>query len=101
MHSRRKIFYLVGSAVAATTLSRRSYAIDYPLRFVRIVVPFPPGGPNDVLARTIGRRLSELWRQEVIVENKPGGAVALFVGIRCGAISSDMKLSGQAARSIG
>lgn len=72
MHSRRKIFYLVGSAVAATALSRRAYAIDYPLRFVRIVVPFPPGGPNDVLARTIGRRLSELWRQEVIVENKPG-----------------------------
>ena len=72
MHSRRKIFSFVGSAVAATALSRRAFAIDYPLRFVRIVVPFPPGGPNDVLARTIGRRLSELWRQEVIVENKPG-----------------------------
>jgi tripartite-type tricarboxylate transporter receptor subunit TctC len=60
MRSRRKIFYLVGSALAAIALSQRAYAIDYPLRFVRIVVPFPPGGPNDVLARTIGRRLSEL-----------------------------------------
>ena len=72
MHSRRKIFSFVGCAVAVTALSRRASAIDYPLSFVRIIVPFPPGGPNDVLARTIGKRLSELWRQEVTVENKPG-----------------------------
>src|SRR4051794_23099914 len=47
-------------------------AQTFPERFVRIVVPFPPGGPNDVLARTVGRRLSEIWGQQVAIENKPG-----------------------------
>jgi hypothetical protein len=49
----------------------------YPQKYVRIIVPFPPGGPNDFLARTIGRRLSEVWGQAVIIENKPGAATQI------------------------
>jgi tripartite-type tricarboxylate transporter receptor subunit TctC len=45
---------------------------NYPNRPIRIVVPFPAGGPSDVLARIIGQRLSEDWKQPVLIENRVG-----------------------------
>ncbi|MGQ3215563.1 Bug family tripartite tricarboxylate transporter substrate binding protein [Shinella sp.] len=53
-------------------------AEGYPDRPVTIVVPFPPAGPPDLLARAIGKHLSKVWGQPVLVENKPGanGVVA-------------------------
>ncbi len=55
-----------------------SYASDWPAKPVRIVVPFPAGGATDVPARMLGERLSKLWQQPVVVENRPGagGAIA-------------------------
>lgn len=47
-------------------------AQPYPSKAVRIIVPFPPGGATDVVARTLGSRLSQLWKYPVVVENKPG-----------------------------
>src|SRR5882757_6466133 len=45
---------------------------DFPGRTVRLVVPFPPGGPTDVCARIIAQKLGEFWGQAVIIENRPG-----------------------------
>src|SRR3954471_1689396 len=59
-------------AAAALSLSALAAAQGYPSRAVRIVVPFPPGGTSDILARTIGARLGESFGQPVIVENRPG-----------------------------
>ena len=55
-----------GFATAAAQVS------DYPKRPVRFVVPYPPGGATDILARLIGQRLSERTGQQFIIENKPG-----------------------------
>jgi len=44
----------------------------WPTRFVRLIVPFAPGGATDVIARVVGSRLSETWGQQVVVENRPG-----------------------------
>lgn len=51
-----------------------AFAADhFPERPVRIVVPYPPGGFNDTLARVSADRLTKLWNQPVVVENRPGG----------------------------
>jgi tripartite-type tricarboxylate transporter receptor subunit TctC len=50
---------------------------NYPNRAVRIIVPFPPGGPSDILMRVIGQRLSEIWSQGVVIENQPGANTAI------------------------
>ena len=47
-------------------------AQTFPVRPVRIVVPQAPGGASDALARIIGQKLSERWRQQVVVDNRPG-----------------------------
>ncbi len=48
------------------------HAQSYPSRPVRLIVPFPPGGGNDILARTVGNRLTEVFGQQVVVDNRAG-----------------------------
>src|SRR5215510_8343710 len=68
---RRKFLHLSAGA-AALALSRVAWAQTYPSRYVRFLVPFPPGGSTDPVARVLANRLSEVWGQQVIIENKGG-----------------------------
>jgi len=51
-----------------------AHAQDFPSKPIRIIVPLPPGGSNDVLARVLGTKMSETFGQPVIVDNRPGAA---------------------------
>jgi tripartite-type tricarboxylate transporter receptor subunit TctC len=52
-------------------------AQNFPTRAIRIVVPFPAGGPTDINARIIAQRMSEDWKQPVVIENRPGANTAI------------------------
>jgi len=52
-------------------------AQSFPTRAIRIVVPFPAGGPTDINARIIAQRMSEDWKQPVVIENRPGANTAI------------------------
>jgi tripartite-type tricarboxylate transporter receptor subunit TctC len=52
-------------------------AEDFPSKPIRLIVPFPPGGPNDIIARVVGQRMSEIAKQPVIIDNRSGQAGAL------------------------
>ena len=75
MIDRRQLMRLsAASALAPCLAGAPALAQGWPNRFVRLVVPFPPGGGADVIARLVGQRLSEKWGQQVTVENRGGAS---------------------------
>src|SRR5262249_39014475 len=74
---------LIAAALAFTLASGPaaaqpdSDAGTYPSRAIRMIVPFPPGGPADTIARVVGQRMSEDFGQPVVIENRPGGNTAI------------------------
>lgn len=69
----RRLLRLLGMTLfALTALMNSTWAADYPTRAIRWIVPYPPAGTTDVLARIMAQRLSETIGQQVVVENKPG-----------------------------
>ena len=60
--------------LVALLLSGSVFSQNFPQRTVRIIVPFPPGGGADALARLMSPKLSENWKEQVVIENKPGAS---------------------------
>ena len=73
-YSRRLFLRSAATAAAIPALSRLAEAEVYPSKPVRIVVGLPPGGGVDGVARIIADRLSQVWPEPVVVENRPGAA---------------------------
>jgi tripartite-type tricarboxylate transporter receptor subunit TctC len=69
---RRKFLQLASGAAALSAVPRLARAQAWPARVVRLLVGFPPGGGADAAARIVGNRLSEMWGQPVVIENRPG-----------------------------
>ena len=63
---------LMGLALSLVGMPAGAQEAAWPARSVRLLVPFPPGGAADVFARAAGERLGPIWKQPVVVENRPG-----------------------------
>ena len=61
-------------ALVLASVSAAAFPQSYPVKPVRVIVPWPPGGGTDIFARSIGQKLNEAWNQQVIVDNRPGAA---------------------------
>jgi tripartite-type tricarboxylate transporter receptor subunit TctC len=78
MPDRRSFTQLATAATLAAVLpdSARA-ALEWPTRFVKLVVPFPPGGGTDAIARVVAVKLGAIWGHEMVIENKGGGATSI------------------------
>lgn len=72
----RKIVCLVAAAMLAT-VALPAHAQDFPSKPIKLIVPFPPGGPNDIIARVVGSKMSELLGQPVVIDNRGGAGGVL------------------------
>jgi len=82
----QKALSAIALATAALLSSAASAATTdtYPARPIRVIIPYPPGGTSDILARLIGGKITESWKQQVIVDNRTGasGNIGLEHGAR-------------------
>ena len=72
--NRRRLLQLSAGAALSGALPGFAFALDYPARPVRIIVPYPPGIAPDIVARLVAQALSERLKQQFVVDNRSGGA---------------------------
>jgi tripartite-type tricarboxylate transporter receptor subunit TctC len=73
--------HLAAGAAALPAVARIAWAQSYPTRPVKVIVPFPPGGPTDVMARLVADKLAAALGRPFVIENRPGSAGGI-VGVR-------------------
>lgn len=77
--------HLIRAVLAGALLSAPSVmpatAASFPERPIRLIVPFSPNGPNDLLARMVGQKLTQSWGQQVVIDNRPGAGTIIGTDI--------------------
>jgi len=74
MNLQKLLLYALTGAVAATAAPAVTAADAYPDRPIRVIVPFPPGGSNDILSRYMGNKLSDRMGEQFVIDNRGGGS---------------------------
>ncbi len=72
-----RVFGALAAALSVLLWPALAAAQDFPNKPIRLIVPFPAGGPNDIIARVVGQRMSELKKQPVLIDNRGGQAGVL------------------------
>ncbi|MBR1199660.1 tripartite tricarboxylate transporter substrate binding protein [Bradyrhizobium sp. AUGA SZCCT0240] len=72
-----RIWGALATGLSLLLLPAAGSAQDFPTKPIKLIVPFPPGGPNDIIARVVGQRMSELVKQPIVIENRSGQAGVL------------------------
>jgi tripartite-type tricarboxylate transporter receptor subunit TctC len=93
---------IAGLFAAAALMPAAALAQDYPVKPIRFIVPFPPGGGNDTIARMLGQRITTSTGQQVLVDNRPGagGTIGAEAAARAPADGYTMFLAGVATHGI-
>ena len=84
MHSAAVRWLLLGTLVSAPTATATAQT-QYPVKSIRLIVPFAAGGASDFTARVLAQKLTESWRQQVIVDNRAGGTGVIGVQLAANA----------------
>ena len=79
--TRRQILRSVTAFGALSAIGRIARADTWPLRPVKIIVPYPPGGPTDVTARIVAERFTESFKQRFLIDNRPGAGGNLGIEV--------------------
>lgn len=72
MMNRRNVLQILGAGASLAPIA--SWSQSYPSRPIKVIIPFPPGGPTDVLGRIVAQKLGERLGQNVVIDNKPGAS---------------------------
>jgi tripartite-type tricarboxylate transporter receptor subunit TctC len=72
-----RILGALAAALSLLLIPVAAAAQDFPSKPIKLIVPFPPGGPNDIIARVVGQRMTELTKQPIVIENRSGQAGVL------------------------
>jgi tripartite-type tricarboxylate transporter receptor subunit TctC len=72
-----RILRALSAAMSLLLMPISVSAQDFPTKPIKLIVPFPPGGPNDIIARVVGQRMTELTKQPIVIENRSGQAGVL------------------------
>jgi len=93
---------LITAAIAAACVAAPALAQNYPVKPIRFIVPFTPGGGNDTMARMIGQRITAATSQQVLIDNRPGagGAIGAEAAGKSAADGYTLFLAGVATHGI-
>lgn len=79
-------------ALIFASVSPGAAAQGYPAKPIRLIVPYPPGGPTDFVGRAVGQKLAEAWGQQVVIDNRPGAASAIGTEIAARSVADGYTL---------